>query len=86
MIRAIHIVICLIYSSTLFSQMYTEPIKKRIDSLLMNINEDSPGGHIHIEQGNQLIYSRSFGVSEIEGKTRFTEFTLMNIGAISKTG
>lgn len=85
MIRAIQIIICCLSSATLFSQIYTEPLKKRIDSLLLNINEESPGGHIHIEQGSQLIYSRSFGVSELENKTPFTDFTLMNIGGISKT-
>lgn len=75
----------LIISIVGYAQTYTEPLKLKIDSLLQNINEEQPGGYIHIEQGNQLLYNRAFGVSNNENKTKFTENSLINIGSLSKT-
>lgn len=85
MMRLAFIFILFFYSLCLSAQIYTEPLKRRIDSLTMNFKSDEPGGFIHIEQGNQLIYSQPFGAADLSNNTNFTDNTLINIGGISKT-
>lgn len=85
MIRSFYISLLLLISYNLSAQIYTEPFKRRIDSLLLNTKENEPGGYIHVEQGNQLIYSQPYGISDLDNNTPFSDNTLINIGAVSKT-
>jgi CubicO group peptidase (beta-lactamase class C family) len=66
------------------AQVYTDHLKFKLDSLLALEGENNPGGSIHIEQGNQLLYTHSFGVSNIESEIKFSPGTVSNMGAISK--
>jgi len=56
-----------------------------LDSAISLKTEEEPGFSIHIEKGNQLLYTHSQGLANIETKEKFTEFTLSNLGSISKT-
>jgi CubicO group peptidase (beta-lactamase class C family) len=84
-IKLIYPFFFLFIAFSLRAQTYTEPLKKKLDSLLQFVNDEHPGGYIHIEQGNQLLYNRGFGLSDLESGSKFTENTLINIGSLSKT-
>lgn len=58
----------------------------KLDSVFATRFSDSePGGSVFIEQGNKILYSKSFGLSDIKSKTKFTDHTISNVGSISKT-
>jgi CubicO group peptidase (beta-lactamase class C family) len=58
----------------------------KLDSLINNqFNEYGPGGSLFIEKSGDILYSRSFGLSDIVSKKRFTPKTVSNIGSITKT-
>lgn len=79
------IILLLFLQGTLLkAQVYTDHLKSKLDSVLALEGENNPGGSIHIEQGNQLIYSHSFGVSNMESQGKFSSLTVSNIGEISK--
>jgi len=56
-----------------------------LDSVFSQVKENEPGGSIYIQQDNQIIYSRSFGLANLKTKEKFTENTNSNIAAITKT-
>lgn len=58
----------------------------RLDSAFQNIfKENEPGGSVFIQQGNKILYEKSFGLADLKTKTKFTEKTISNLGSISKT-
>lgn len=65
-------------------------LQKEIDSLeikLTNISEESiiPGFAATILQGNDIIYSKGFGYSDVVNSHNFTPQTIHTIASISKT-
>lgn len=50
-----------------------------------NIPADEPGGAILIMKGDSIIFSKGYGLADLELKTKIDENTLFNIGSISKT-
>lgn len=68
-----------------FSQIYTEPLKLKLDSVFASIHENDPGGYIYVQMGNQTLYSKEFGVSNMDSKQKFNDFTVVNIGGLSRT-
>jgi CubicO group peptidase (beta-lactamase class C family) len=70
-----------------FSQMNNDQqLKQKLDSVFANIfNDSAPGGSIFIEQGDKILYSKSFGLSDLKKKTKYTPNTVQNLGSISKT-
>lgn len=52
-------------------------------SKLFKPNE--PGGSIFIQQGNQVLYKKSFGLADLKTKEKFSNLTIANLGSISKT-
>lgn len=58
---------------------------KGLDSLIMSWDEpDSPGGYLAIFKGEETIYSRGFGYSDIETQQQFTTGTLFPISSMTK--
>jgi len=58
----------------------------KLDSIITHeFNENEPGGTLFIQRGNQVLYSRSFGLADIVTKNKFTDKTVSNIGSITKT-
>lgn len=50
-----------------------------------NIPADEPGGAILIMKCDSIIFSKGYGLADLELKTKIDENTLFNIGSISKT-
>jgi len=65
-------------------------IQKEIDSLeikLTNISEETiiPGFAANIMQGNEIIFSKGFGYSDVANKHKFSPQTIHVIASVSKT-
>lgn len=56
-----------------------------LDSVFLKTKKNEPGGYVFIQKGNQALYSRSFGLSNLKTKEKFTESTVSNITAVTKT-
>lgn len=54
-------------------------------SLASAFYNDEPGGAVFIQQGNNILYNKSFGLADIKSKEKFTHATVANLGSISKT-
>jgi CubicO group peptidase (beta-lactamase class C family) len=76
---------CICFCSSLFPQFYTDPITKKLDSLFNQAKESEPGGYVYVQMGTQIIYYKPFGVSDIQTKQKFDDYTLVNIGGLSRT-
>jgi len=70
-----------------FGQMNNDQqLKQKLDSVFANIfYANDPGGSVFIEQGNKILYSASFGLSDLKKKITYTPGTVQNLGSISKT-
>lgn len=61
-------------------------LEQKLDSILTTIfNTSEPGGSVFIQQGNKILYSKSFGLSDIQNKLKYNSRTVQNLGSISKT-
>jgi CubicO group peptidase (beta-lactamase class C family) len=67
------------------SQTYTDPLRERLDALLGPLSDNDPGGYIFVQKGNELLYYKDFGLANITTKEKFNDFTLVNIGGLSRT-
>lgn len=70
-----------------FSQMKNDQLlKEKLDSAFATIfNPGEPGGSVFIQQGDKILYSKSFGLADLKKKIKYTSKTVQNIGSISKT-
>jgi CubicO group peptidase (beta-lactamase class C family) len=58
----------------------------KLDSAMASIfSENEPGGSIFIQQGNKILYNKSFGLADIKTKEKFSDKTISNVGSITKT-
>jgi CubicO group peptidase (beta-lactamase class C family) len=58
----------------------------RLDSYFKGlITEDQPGGALLVMKDTTIIFSKGYGLSDLETKTRIDTKTLFNLGSISKT-
>lgn len=56
-----------------------------LDSVFSGIKDNEPGGSIFIQKGNQILYSKSFGLANLKTKEKFDETTISNTASIAKT-
>jgi CubicO group peptidase (beta-lactamase class C family) len=79
--------LALFFGSASFGQSGTDrKLELKLDSVFNSIfRPDEPGGAVFIRQGNQNLYNRSFGLSDLRTKEGFTSSTVSNLGSISKT-
>lgn len=75
----------LVLSVGSIAQIDSKPLQLKLDSIFSKFKENEPGGCIHIQQGDQLLYTRSFGMANVATKQKFDDYTLSNIGEISRT-
>lgn len=68
-----------------FAQIYTEPLQAKLDSTLGTLKSNDPGGYIYVQAGNQILYYKSFGVANLETNEAFSDYTLVNVGGLSRT-
>jgi CubicO group peptidase (beta-lactamase class C family) len=58
----------------------------RLDSLLSKEwNGENPGGAVLVVQSGQVVFSKGFGLADLNSKEPITQKTLFNLGSISKT-
>ena len=58
---------------------------KKLDTLFNNIfTEGEPGGAVLIVKGDNIIYSNSFGLADMETKEPIAQNTFFNIASVSK--
>jgi len=73
----------ILFSFCLFAQNH---LSKRIDSLFNSfIKTGEPGGSVLIAKNNKIIFSKGYGVADINTKKAITPHTSFNLGSISKT-
>ena len=66
--------------------MAQENISSRIDSLFSSfIKTAEPGGAVLIAKGEQIIFSKGYGIADINSKELITPHTIFNTGSVSKT-
>jgi CubicO group peptidase (beta-lactamase class C family) len=71
------------FSYCVFSQ---DKISVRIDSLLNSFTKpNEPGGAVLIAKNNHIIFSKGYGIADINTKEAITANTSFNLGSISKT-
>lgn len=56
----------------------------RIDSLFTSWNTSTPGGSLTIARGGQIIYSKAFGMADLEHHLANTTETIFEAGSVSK--
>jgi CubicO group peptidase (beta-lactamase class C family) len=83
--KGLYSILCSLAFGACYSQLYTEPLKLKLDSVYSTINQNDPGAYIYVQMGNQTLYYKQFGIADIESKKQFDDYTLVNIGGISKT-
>jgi CubicO group peptidase (beta-lactamase class C family) len=66
-------------------QAQVKLLKTRLDAKFSVQKDNEPGGSVMILKDNKVLYSRSFGLSDLGTKTKFTSETVNNLGSISKT-
>lgn len=61
-------------------------LEQKLDSVFATIfNPNEPGGSIFIQQNDKILYSKSFGLSDIQKNLEYNSRTVQNLGSISKT-
>jgi CubicO group peptidase (beta-lactamase class C family) len=61
-------------------------VEKRIDSLFSSfLIPGAPGGAVLIVKDGKIIFSKGYGVADVETKKSITPHTLFNTGSVSKT-
>lgn len=67
----------------LFGQVLPEPLTQNLQQI--SEGKTLPGFAVSIVNTDSIIYSHSFGFSDISTKRPFTDETILNIGSVSKT-
>lgn len=86
MIKRITIVVLLSLSILLQPLMGQEKVADRIDSLFSTfLHTGEPGGAVLVAKDGHIIFSKGYGVADINTKTPITSHTIFNTGSVSKT-
>lgn len=73
----------LLFSFKLMSQ---EKIAARIDSLFSSLlKAGEPGGAVLVAKDDNIIFSKGYGIADINSKEPITPHTIFNTGSVSKT-
>jgi CubicO group peptidase (beta-lactamase class C family) len=76
----------LLFAITISGCRQQPTFEKEIDSLFTEAFDPSgPGGAVLIMKGEQVIFSKGYGLADLETKEKITTQTLFNTGSISKT-
>lgn len=63
-----------------------EDLENNMDKIFYaQFNDDEPGGVIMIVKNDSVVYSKAYGVTDLNTKEKITTKTLFNTGSISKT-
>lgn len=59
-------------------------VAQKIDSLFQFYSKDKPGGQLAVSLDGRVIYSRAWGVADLENNVPLTTETLIEAGSVSK--
>ncbi|MFY0630409.1 MAG: beta-lactamase family protein [Flavobacteriaceae bacterium] len=77
-------VLCFI--STCISCNNRDQVKVELNAIFeKEFSADKPGGAFLLKKGNEIVFSKGYGVSDINTKEKITANTVFNTGSISKT-
>ena len=63
-----------------------DTIIDKLDSLfLAHVNMNGPGGAFLVATGDSVIFSKGYGIADLDSRQEITTKTLFNLGSISKT-
>lgn len=63
-----------------------DTLTKKLDSMLAaEFKADEPGGAVLIIKGDKTLFSKSYGLADLETGEKITGNTLFNLGSVSKT-
>lgn len=80
------VLLVVLFSISCNAQSRDELLKMKLDSAFSGIFRDNePGGSIFIQQGEKVLYEKSFGLANLQTKEKFTSKTVSNTGSITKT-
>lgn len=57
---------------------------KKLDALFSELNENTPGAALRVTRGNDVIYSKGFGMADLEHGAPVTDETIFEAGSVSK--
>ncbi|GLU44857.1 serine hydrolase domain-containing protein [Allomuricauda sp. NBRC 101325] len=80
------LLVCALFvcTTSTYSQL-TQDQETKIDELFLNWNQPNhPGGAIAVMQGDQLVYSKAFGLASMEYMVPNTTETRFNVASVSK--
>ena len=68
------------------AQHKKEQLRSDLDSFIRaNFRDTEPGGSLMVRKGDEILYSRSFGLADLASGEKFSSATVSNTGSISKT-
>lgn len=80
------VLLVVLFSISCSAQSRDELLKMKLDSAFSGVFHDNePGGSIFIQQGEKVLYEKSFGLANLKTKEKFTSKTISNTGSITKT-
>lgn len=57
---------------------------KQIDLLFEGLNQNTPGAALRVSRGDKVLYSKGFGMSDLEHNAPITDETIFEAGSVSK--
>jgi len=85
MLKNLFFLILILHTST-SSLMSQEKAASRIDSLFSAITRaDEPGGAVLVAIGEKVIFSKGYGIEDINSKKPISSSSIFNTGSVSKT-
>ncbi len=86
MIRIHYLLSALMLVLTSCTNTHHNELEKELSGLFdSQFSSKEPGASILIKKGDEIIFSKSYGLADINTKEHITSTTLFNIGSISKT-
>ena len=58
--------------------------ERKIDSLFQFYSDNKPGGQLAVSRNGRVIYSKAWGIADLENNTSLTTTTLIEAGSVSK--
>ena len=77
----VYLLALITYSQNVTSQSWSDSVDKAIEKFAI---EDGPGGVVSVAKGNQILYTKPFGFSNVNKQILNTSNTLFDIASCSK--
>ena len=84
LIKIITIFICLNTTSSLFAQNSPRDIEKKIDSLFLRYNNNTPGVAVAVVKDGKIVFKKGYGMANLEHNVPITANSVFDIASVSK--